>query len=109
MEIIEDSGATRVCPQTLNYPLQVAYAAGSSLPDNTISICGGYISRLGYSSECYTLKDSKWEKGGNLLTTEIYHASSTIGNGKGTYIQLALIANTYQMSQQNHNSFALKN
>ena len=85
MEIIEDSGVTRLCPQAWNYPIYVQSAAGSLLPDNTILICGGYQpgSR---QPECYTLKNSKWEKGGNLPTPRSEHASSTIGNGKGTYI-----------------------
>ena len=86
MEIIEESGVTRVCPRTLNYPMQARDAAGSSFPDNTITICGGAKGPLDYHSECHTLKDSKWEKGGNLLTARYDHASSTIGNGKGTYI-----------------------
>ena len=85
MEIIEDSGVTRVCPQAWNYPIYVENAAGSLLPDNTVLICGGYQPGS-YQTECYTLKNSKWEKGGNLLTARSYHASSTIGNGKGTYI-----------------------
>ena len=83
MEIIEESGVTRLCPTTLNYPMKVADAAGSSLPDNTISICGGEYIHAYF--ECYTLKDSKWENVGNLLMTRIGSASSTIGNGKGTY------------------------
>ena len=84
MQIIEDSGVTRVCPQAWNYPIYVNKAAGSLFPDNTILICGGY--QYSYRPECYTLKNSKWEKGGNLLTPRSDHASSTIGNGKGTYI-----------------------
>ena len=87
LEIIEDSGVTTLCPQAWNYPIYVNKAAGSLFPDNTILICGGDI--LSFSEvlhECYTLKNSKWEKGGNLLTARIRHASSTIGNGKGTYI-----------------------
>ena len=85
MEIIEDSGVTRVCPQALNYPIYVQQAAGSLLPDNTILICGGQQPGSN-QHECYTLKNSKWEEGGNLLTERTSYASSTIGNGKGTYI-----------------------
>ena len=86
MEIIEDSGVTTLCPQAWNYPIYVQSAAGSLLPDNTILICGGQLLSLSVLHECYTLKNSKWEKGGNLPTPRSGHASSTIVNGKGTYI-----------------------
>ena len=98
MEIIEESGVTRLCPYTLNYPMQAQYAAGSSLPDNTISICGGEKrednNEVSHDSDCRKLKDSKWENVGHLKTVRFDFGSSTIGNNKGTYIWLALIINT---------------
>ena len=90
LEIIEEvteEGVTRVCPQALNYPVQLDSAAGAAVQqDNTILICGGAAEHYTYYRECFTLKNSKWKKVGGLPEQIFGQAASTIGNGKGTYI-----------------------
>ena len=95
IEIMEESGFTKVCPYPWNYPISVRWAAGTSLPDNTITICGGSgEDEKGHHTkftECHTLIDEQWKMVGNLEIERYEHALSTIGNNKGTYIWLALI------------------
>ena len=86
IEVIKESGNTKVCPYRWNYPLEISKAAGAFLPDKTFLVCGGF-GWDGYQydsrSDCYKLKDGAWEKLSNLLTGRANHASSPIEKGKG--------------------------
>ena len=83
IETIKENGDATVCPQMINYPLNVYDAAGASFPDKTTVVCGGYGnggSGNGYKSECYRLKNSLWESFGQLQTARSGHAATTIGD-----------------------------
>ena len=83
IETIKENGDATVCPQMINYPLNVYDAAGASFPDKTIVVCGGYGNEgygNGYKSECYRLKNSLWEPFGQLQTARSGHAATTIGD-----------------------------
>ena len=83
IETINENGDATVCPQMINYPLNVYDAAGASFPDKTTVICGGYGyggSGNAYRSECYRLKNSLWEPFGQLQTARSGHAATTIGD-----------------------------
>ena len=83
IETIKENEDATVCPQIINYPLNVYDAAGASFPDKTIVVCGGYGnggSGNGYKSECYRLKNSLWESFGQLQTARSGHAATTIGD-----------------------------
>ena len=103
IETINENGDATVCPQMINYPLNVYDAAGASFPDKTIVVCGGYGNEgygNGYKSECYRLKNSLWESFGQLQTARSGHAATTIGDsiwftGGDGYGNCALLSTTH--------------
>ena len=78
IEIIKENGDTKVYPKVFQYPLKIDSAAGASLPDNTIVICGGQddVER----SECYKLTKGQWKFFGQLHTARHGHGGSPLGN-----------------------------
>ena len=95
MEVVEESGDIRVCSDAWNFPIQYMGAAGASLPDNTITVCGGidyaFYEEFGPKRICYTLGNRGWREFSFLQTERVYHGSSRIEKGKGIYKRLALI------------------
>ena len=86
LRVIEESGDKRLCSDTWNFPVQCNNAAGASLPDNTILVCGGdcgYGPSHDAQSSCYKLTDGEWKEMGSLQTARAYHASSRTEKGKG--------------------------
>jgi len=92
MEIIQENGDTKVCPEIFNYPLgQILNAAGAATAaansDNSITVCGGGRSGSGFGAiedimnQCYTLKNSMWEQSAATLKTARWgHGASANGD-----------------------------
>ena len=93
LEVIEESGDTRVCSKKWNFPGDYFSAAGAILPDNTIVVCGGDTFDPDFDPQyrCYKLKGKKWKSIDILQTARANHAASRIEKGKGIYKRLALI------------------
>ena len=62
----------------------LAGCAGSSWPDNTITVCGGNWVDDFFDetilSECFTLTNGQWESFGQLKTARQSHGASMIRN-----------------------------
>ena len=80
IEIIKENGDTKVYPKVSKYPLKVRKAAGASLPDKTIVICGGEDNAGRSKSKCYRLANGQWKIFGQLHTARFGSGGSLLGN-----------------------------
>ena len=76
------NGETKTCPHNSDFPLEVVYAEGSNWEDGTLVVCGGYKGGYISTSQCYTLKNGKWQlnNGNNLQTARNSHGASVTAN-----------------------------
>ena len=75
IEIIQENGQTKICPQSIDFPLEVEDPAGAVMYDGTVVICGGWDGF--FRSECYKLRNGVWQQRNQGLTTARYgHAAS---------------------------------
>jgi len=78
MEVIDESGSTKICNSKSKYPLKVGDATGV-FTDNYIIVCGGYPT----TTACYTYADDQqgWTKLADMDTPRFGSASVSIDDG----------------------------
>jgi hypothetical protein len=78
MEVIDESGSTKICNSKSKYPLKVSIATGV-FTNNYIIVCGGYPK----TPACYTYADDQqgWTKLADMDTPRFGSASVSIDDG----------------------------